>query len=206
MTETITELVEGAVGSPWIYLALCAFAALDAFLPMVPSESLVIGAGVFAATGSEPNLVGIVIAAAAGAFAGDPISYAIGSRAGARALRHADPRSRKRLAIERGARVLRARGGAMLIGCRYLPGARTAMTLTAGAAAYPRRSFALFDGIGAASWALYATLLGYLGGEAFEDDPLLGLAVGVVLALAVAGAVELIRHVARARRRGRLAA
>ena len=37
MAEAITELVEGAMGSPWVYLALCAFAAIDAFFPVVPS-------------------------------------------------------------------------------------------------------------------------------------------------------------------------
>ena len=55
MSDAITDLVEGAMGSPWVYLALCAFAAIDAFFPVVPSESLVITAGVFAATG-EPNV------------------------------------------------------------------------------------------------------------------------------------------------------
>ena len=55
MADRITELVEHAVGSPWVYLALFAFAALDAFFPIVPSESLVISAGVFAASGTEPE-------------------------------------------------------------------------------------------------------------------------------------------------------
>ena len=55
MGAAITDMVEGAMGSPWIYLALCAFAAIDGFFPLVPSESLVVSAGVFAATG-EPNL------------------------------------------------------------------------------------------------------------------------------------------------------
>ena len=57
------DLAEGAMDSPWIFAALFAFAALDAFFPIVPSESLVITAGVFAASG-EPNLVGIILAGA----------------------------------------------------------------------------------------------------------------------------------------------
>ena len=65
MADRITELVEHAVGSPWVYLALFAFAAIDAFFPIVPSESLVISAGVFAASGSEPELVPIILSAAA---------------------------------------------------------------------------------------------------------------------------------------------
>ena len=91
MADQITELVEHAVGSPWVYLALFAFAALDAFFPIVPSESLVISAGVFAASGSEPDLVPIILAAAAGAFLGDHISYFIGRFAGEKAMQRAKP-------------------------------------------------------------------------------------------------------------------
>ena len=55
MGAAITDLVEGAMGSPWIYLALCAFSMIDGFFPLVPSESLVVSAGVFAATGCWPT-------------------------------------------------------------------------------------------------------------------------------------------------------
>src|SRR5919106_3252237 len=89
MADAITELVEGAMGSPWVYLALFAFAAIDAFFPIVPSESLVISAGVFAASGSEPDLIPIILAAAAGAFLGDHISYFIGRTAGKRLMERA---------------------------------------------------------------------------------------------------------------------
>jgi len=123
------------MGSPWIYLALCAFAMIDGFFPLVPSESLVVSAGVFAATG-EPNLVAVIGVAALGAFAGDHISYLIGRTAGGRL----GSGSRKAAALKRGGRLLADRGGTILIVCRYIPGARTAITLTAGATRYPLRS------------------------------------------------------------------
>src|SRR5215207_6403872 len=194
MGEAITELVEGAMGSPWVYVALCAFAAIDAFFPMVPSESLVVSAGVFAATG-EPNLFAVIGVAALGAFAGDHISYTIGRTAGGRALRK--PGTRKAAALERGGRLLADRGGTILIVCRYIPGARTAITLSAGALRYPLRSFSFFDGIAALSWGTYSALVGYIGGAAFEEEPLKGLGVGLGLALTVALLVEVVRHVRR---------
>jgi membrane-associated protein len=196
MSDAIMDYVEGAMGSPWVYLALLAFAMIDAFLPAVPSESLVVSAGVFAASG-EPNLAGIIAAAAVGAFAGDHISYLIGRTAGGRLLRGARPGSRKAAALERGGRLLRDRGGTILIVCRYIPGARTAITLTAGAVAYRLRSFSLFDGVAALSWAAYSALVGYIGGAAFEDEPFKGLALGLGIALTVTLVVELIRHVRR---------
>jgi membrane-associated protein len=192
------NLVEGAVGSPWVYLALFAFAAIDAFFPVVPSESLVISAGVFAAAG-EPNLVGIIVAAAAGAFAGDHISYYFGRTAGGRLIERAKPGSKKAAAFARAGGLLEDRGGAILVICRYIPGARTAITLTAGAVAYPLRSFSMFDGMAALSWGTYSAMVGFLGGAAFEDEPWKGLALGLGLALAVSGAVEAVRHARRLR-------
>ncbi len=197
MADAITELVEGAMGSPWVYVALCAFAAIDAFFPIVPSESLVVTAGVFAASG-EPNLAGVIVVAALGAFAGDHISYMFGRTAGGKVLRRAQPGSRKAAAFERGGKLLADRGGTILIVCRYIPGARTAVTLTAGAVRYPLRSFSFFDGIAASSWAAYSALIGYIGGAAFEDAPFKGLALGLGSALTVTLLVEVIRH-----RRGR---
>jgi membrane-associated protein len=196
MADAITDLVEGAMGSPWVYLALCAFAAIDAFLPAVPSESLVISAGVFAATG-EPNLFAVIGVAALGAFAGDHVSYMIGRTAGGRVLKRAKPGSKKTAALERGGRLLNERGGTIIVVCRYIPGARTAITLSAGALRYPLRSFSLFDGIAALSWGAYSALVGYVGGAAFEEEPFKGLALGLGLALTVTLLVEVIRHVRR---------
>jgi membrane protein DedA with SNARE-associated domain len=192
MGHAITELVEGAMGSPWLYVALLAFATIDGFFPAVPSESLVVSAGVFAATG-EPNVFAVIGVAALGAFTGDHISYLLGRTAGGRVR----PEGRKAAALERGGRLLAERGGTILIVCRYIPGARTAITLTAGAVRYPLHRFSLFDGAAAFSWGAYSALVGYVGGAAFEEQPLKGLALGLGIALTVALLVELGRHARR---------
>jgi membrane-associated protein len=196
VADAIMDLVEGAMGSPWVYLALCAFAALDAFFPIVPSESLVITAGVFAASG-EPNLFAVIVASGLGAFIGDHISYFIGRFAGEKAMKRAKPGSRKAAAWAKGHKLLEERGGMILIVCRYIPGARTAITLTAGAVSYRLRSFTFFDAIAAFSWAAYSATIGYIGGEAFEESPWKGLALGLGIALTVTFTVELVRHLRR---------
>ena len=63
MFESLTEYVSG---SPWTYLFLFVVAALDAIIPLVPSETSVILAGVLASTG-DLNLVLVILFAAAGA-------------------------------------------------------------------------------------------------------------------------------------------
>jgi membrane-associated protein len=54
--------------------------------------------------------------------------------------------------------------------------------------------FAIFDGIAAIAWASYAALIGYLGGKAFEDNPIWGLLLGFGIAAAVFVVVELVRR------------
>ncbi|WP_192580378.1 hypothetical protein [Micromonospora sp. ALFpr18c] len=65
---------------------------------------------------------------------------------------------------------------------------------------YPRRRFLAFDALAACSWGLYSALVGYLGGLAFEQDPLRGLLLGLGLALTVTAIVEVIRWLRNRRR------
>jgi membrane protein DedA with SNARE-associated domain len=199
VTDAIIQLVEGALNSPWGLLALVLVAAVDGFFPVVPSESLVVTAGVFAAAGAQ-SLVLVIAAAALGAFTGDHVAYAVGHRAGDALTRRLGEGTRRAAAYAWAGRVLAERGGTVIVVGRYVPGGRTAVTLTAGAVQHPLPSFSVFDAIAAASWATYAALVGYLGGAAFEDEPLVGVVFGLGLALSFAGAVELVR---RARRRPR---
>ncbi len=195
MTDAISTWVEGAMASPWVLLALLALAAIDGFFPAVPSESLVVTAGVFAAATGEPSLPLVIVAAAIGAFAGDHVSYFVGRRARGRLARG----ERRRAAMAWAGRTLADRGGTIIVVCRFIPGARTAVTLTAGAVHHPLRSFSPFDALAAVLWGTYSALVGYLGGAAFEDEPLAGVALGLGLALAVATLVELVRHARRRR-------
>ena len=61
------------------------------------------------------------------------------------------------------------------------------------ASLFPWRRFALFDAAAALLWALYASLLGYFGGKAFEDEAWKGLLLALWIAFAVAGGVEIVR-------------
>ncbi|MEV0596641.1 DedA family protein [Nonomuraea cavernae] len=190
MSHAVLDLVQQAMSSPWLYVALFALALLDGFFPVVPAETAVITAGVFAASG-ETNLALVMLVSALGAFAGDHVSYLLGYRSAGR-LRERGPFvwARKALAV---------RGGQVLVVARYIPGGRTATTLTMGAVEYPLRSFTFFDAIAASSWAVYSGLIGFFGGMAFENDPLKGLLLGLGVALSVTGVVEAVRWIRRRR-------
>ncbi|MBQ0904246.1 DedA family protein [Micromonospora sp. U21] len=195
----LLDLLHQTMSSPWVYLAIFAIAVLDGFFPVVPSETAVITAGVFAASGA-PYLPAVILVAAVGALVGDHISYAIGRSGGTRLLDRLPPDGRRWAAVERARRGIADRGGLILTVARYVPGGRTAVTLTMGAVHYPRRRFLAFDALAAGSWGLYSALVGYLGGLAFEQDPLRGLLLGLGLALTVTMIVEVVRWLGRRRR------
>jgi membrane protein DedA with SNARE-associated domain len=156
---------------------------------------------VYAASG-EPRLGWVVVLAALGAFTGDHVSFLVGRRAGGRLVRAARAGSRREAAFGWARRTMAERGGLILVVARYVPGGRTAVTVTMGAVGYRLRSFSLFAVVAAVSWALYGALLGHVGGVAFEDDPVKGVAVGLGLALSVTAVVEGVRFVRRRRARG----
>ncbi|TDB71235.1 DedA family protein [Micromonospora sp. KC723] len=194
--ETVLDLLRHTVTSPWVYLVIFAVTAVDAFFPAVPGETVVITAGVFAASG-EPDLLAVIAAATLGALAGDHVSYAIGRGGGAHRLARLPTGSRRRASLDWARRAVGRRGGSILTTSRYVPGGRTAVTLTMGAVRYPLSRFLLFDALASASWGAYCGLLGYFGGLAFERDPVRGLLVGLGLSLAVTGLLELVRWVVR---------
>ncbi|MER7330841.1 MULTISPECIES: DedA family protein [unclassified Micromonospora] len=190
--ESALDLLRQLVTSPWVYLLLFGLTAVDAFFPAVPGEAAVITAAVLA-TGGNPNLVAVIVSAALGAWVGDYISYAIGRGGGAHRLARFPEDSRRRAGSEWARRAVHRRGGLILTIARYVPGGRTAVTLTMGAVRYPLRSFLLFDLIAAVSWALYSTLLGYFGGLAFEREPVKGILAGVGMSVAVTLVLESVR-------------
>lgn len=192
--DAVLDLATSLMGSPWLYVLVLGLSLLDAVLPVVPAETVVITAAAFAAAHGAPQLLPLVIAAWIGALAGDVIAHHLGRGAGrfARLLR----RLRIGDALLRWAETgLRTRGGAIIIGARFIPGGRTATTVTSGLIRYPRPRFVLFATIAALAWAVYSVVIGWIGGTAFHDQPLLGVALGVGLALAIAGGIELVRRV-----------
>jgi membrane-associated protein len=195
--DSVLELVSA---SPWTYAVILGVAALDAVLPLVPSETAVISAGVLAGAGDLS--LGLVIAAgAAGAYAGDSSAYLLGRSADERLKRtlfRGDKGARRQAWAEG---MLERHGGPLIFGARFVPGGRTATTVSAGALRMRWARFAAFAAMAALGWASYAALMGYVGGRAFEDNPLWGLLIGFGLAALTFVAVEVARRVrARSRR------
>ena len=146
----------------------------------------------------------MILAGAAGAIAGDNISYGIGNWVGEKTVKRwfRSEKSAKRL--DWAERTLDERGAYIIILGRFIPGGRTAVTFSAGyLPTFPWRRFIVYDVIAGLTGATYGALLGYFGGKTFEENPLWGVLLALGIALSLGFLVEAVRHY-RQRRRSRL--
>jgi len=193
------DVVDGVMGwlkdfssSPWFYAIIFAIAVLDSLVPIVPSETLVIVGGVAAGTGSL-SIVLVILCGATGAFVGDNLSYMLGREASDKVMRWQTrtERGSKRMAsiVEQ----IHERGGLLLITARFIPGGRTALTLSCGVTRQPRPWFVGWDVAAVVIWANYAALLGFIGGKSFEDNHTLAFLIAFTTAISVTALIELVR-------------
>ena len=183
LLNAVSEWAVALAGTPWVFVALYAFATIDGFFPPIPSESVIIAlAALFVANGT-PDFWILGAVAAAGAFTGDQIAYSIGKHIPIRRLRFMrGPKAQASLAWAE--RALAERGASFIIAARYIPIGRVAVNMTAGATAYPRRRFTALAVVAAISWSIYSVLLGIGAGKLFgKEHPLLAMAIGVAAGL-----------------------
>jgi membrane protein DedA with SNARE-associated domain len=183
------SLVDLASGSAWTYALVFALATLDVLAPILPSESLVVAAAALSASG-RLNVAVVAVAAAAGALLGDNIAFGCGRLLDTRLRRWLEATPRRRERLEWAEHQLDHRGGTIIVGARFIPGGRTVTMLAAGLLEMGWRRFVAFDIAAAFIWALYGTAIGYFGGTAFEDEPIVGVGVALVLALVAGAAIE----------------
>ncbi|GIJ53921.1 hypothetical protein Vau01_014370 [Virgisporangium aurantiacum] len=173
--------------SPLLYPLLTGLTSLDGVLPMIPSEAVVLAAGVYA-----PSMLLVIVATALGVFIGDHLAYGLArSVFGPRLIGRSERISR---AVAAAGRHLDRRAGLLIVTSRFLPGGRVTMNLACGSAGVPLSRFSPASAIAAVAWAAYTAGLGYLGGAAFAEHPLLGLAVGLGLSFVLGGVIELVRR------------
>lgn len=177
--------------SPLLYPLLVMLTSLDGVVPMVPSEAVVLAAGVFAHAGT-PIPVLVVVASALGVFVGDHLAYGLSRSILGPRLINRSPRVIR--AVASAHRQLERRPALLIVMSRFLPGGRVIINLASGAAGLPLSRFTPASAIAALAWAAYTVGLGYVGGAVFTENPLAGLAGGLGLSFVLGGAVELIRR------------
>jgi len=200
----VSALASLQVDSLLSYAIAIVIPALDAILPVLPSETAVITLGVATAGSTDPRIALLVACCAAGAFLGDNLCYLLGRRFAPwieRRFFRSEKGAKRRAWAERS---LERYGMPLIVVCRFIPGGRTAVMLSCGIIRYDRRRFIIATAIAGVIWASYSFFIGRLGGKAFEDKPWAGLLLALGGTLAVSGLIELVRRI-RARRTRRQA-
>lgn len=199
LVAAVVGWVIALVGSPWVFVALYAFAAIDGVLPPIPSESVVIALAALSVSTGEPNFYVLGAVAAAGAFTGDQAAYSIGKRIPVSRLRFMrGPRQQR--ALRWAEKALSERGASFIIAARYVPVGRVAVNMTAGAVGYSRRRFTGLAVIAAISWSFYSVMLGIGAGVWLGDEPLLAVVVGVASGVLIGVVIDaVLRWISRSR-------
>jgi membrane protein DedA with SNARE-associated domain len=187
--------------SAWIaaygYWAVLVLVGLESMGLPLPGETALIAAAVYAGTGHELNIVGVIAAASAGAVIGDNLGYEIGRLVGFPVVVRYGPRiglheGRLRL----GQYLFRRYGGAIVFFGRFVALLRTFAALLAGINRMPWPRFFFFNASGGIVWASLFGIGGYLLGFSMHriSGPFGAAMLGLALAAIVAGAMLLRRH------------
>jgi membrane-associated protein len=187
------------ISSHWWFLGIILVVAyLDSVIPVVPSETCVIIGGV-AASLDHQNIFAVIAAGAIGAFLGDNTAYQIGFRASGWFDRRAERKPKFATKLLWAQQQIKERGGMLLITARFIPGGRTALTLSSGITRQRRWWFVGWITVAVIIWATYAALLGRIGGEAFENDHTKAFLLAFGLAIGTNILIEVARHVYKKR-------
>jgi membrane-associated protein len=144
-------------------LALIIFLETGAMVFFLPGDSLLVTAGVYAATGKlDLLLLNLILIPCA--ILGDALSYFLGTKTGPMLFNR--PRSRffRPEHVAAAHSFYEKHGGKAIIIARFMPIMRTFVPVVAGIAGMSYRNFATFNIIGGASWVLSMTVLGYFVG------------------------------------------
>ncbi|MFJ6653971.1 DedA family protein [Microbacterium sp. NPDC091313] len=184
--------------SPWALPLMFLLVLGDAFLVVIPGEVAVTASGALAVSTGSPPLIAVIVVAGAAALCGDLACYAIGRWVGLERWRWMrGPRVSAAFAWAR-ARLDR-RMALVLFTARFIPFARLAVNLSAGASRLPLPRYAVVAGLAALGWAAYQALVGAIVASLVPGGPVVAVIVSVVLAVGLGLAVDAV--VARRGRR-----
>ncbi|MDO9589515.1 MAG: VTT domain-containing protein, partial [Microcella sp.] len=157
--DEITQWVVEAAASAWVLPVVAVLTILDAFLVVVPSETVVVALATLAISSGAPNLVLLIVVAAIAAMIGDSLTFALGRRMGSPLLaRIRSPRVQS--VFVWAGNALERRAALVIFIARYIPFGRVAVNLMAGATGFAYRRYLPLSALACTAWAIYNVALG----------------------------------------------
>lgn len=197
------DLVYAVAQSPWAMVVLVGLLVIDGFFPLVPGETMVVTLAALGASGHGPSPLAVLLVASAATMVGDGLAFLIG--------RSIHPTrwvwmrgSKAQIALHWASIRIERNPGAILVGAKFLPFVRVAVTMTAGASGLPVKKYLVFSFLAATIYTGYHVAVAITAGGLFVANPLLGLALsisfGLVTATAIGGIRKVVSRIARRRR------
>ncbi len=196
--DLLNDLILQAVASPWLLVVLFVVTVVDGFFPPVPSETVLVAAAAVSVSAGGSDLAALGVAAALGATVGDNIAFLLGRRIGTSRWGWMR-RPRVAAAFAHAERALDERGAALILGARYIPVGRVAVNMSAGAFRYPWRRFLPLSVLAGLGWSALSLAIGLLSGKWLEDQPIVGAAIGVAIAVTLGVVIDRCAAVRRRR-------
>ena len=197
--DGVDAWLQAIAASPWALVGMAALVFADAFLVVVPGEAAVTAFGALAVSHATFPLESVIVVAAAGAFAGDACCYLVGRTVGV-----------ERWAWMRGPRVgaalewararLERNAAVVLFTARFVPFARLAVNLAAGAARVDPLRYLGVAALAALAWASYQAVIGAIVAAVVPGGPVVAVIVSIVVAVGIGVGIDLVLA-RRARRR-----
>ncbi len=161
-----------------------------------PGETALVAGAVYAGVSDQLNIVGVIIAAAAGAILGDNIGFTIGYRGGNPLIQRIGHALHLNLSgLRYTERYFERHGDKTVFFGRFFSILRTYVALFAGINHMHWRRFFIFNAAGGVTWAVIFGLLGYfLGRSPLLPTILHALGIGgfVLLGVIVVGAIVVV--------------
>lgn len=131
---------------------------------LLPGDSLLLAAGVFAGQG-KLQIVWLIALSIIAAIIGYEVGYSIGKKIGPRLFKRKDGFLFREEYIGRTEKFFQKYGPSTVIAARFIAHVRTLVSLIAGASNMDRRRYFAYNVIGAIIWIVSLTLLGYYLGS-----------------------------------------
>ena len=167
--QNIRSLDELILWGGYLLLFVIIFAETGMFAGFfLPGDSLLITAGLIAASGSL-NIYLVILTLACGAVLGDATGYFVGRQLKKTIFGKPDSRFFHRDHLEKTEAFYRKHGSKTVFLARFVPVIRSFAATLAGVTEMPFRVFFLFSLSGAIIWVLCFTLSGYFIATLFPD-------------------------------------
>ncbi|MEV4667076.1 DedA family protein [Microbacterium sp. LWO12-1.2] len=185
------DLLTASLTGPWSLALMSVLVLGDAFFVVVPGEIAVTALGALAVSTGTPPLWAVITCAAVAATLGDVCCYLIGRQVGLERWRWMRA-ARIQQTLGWARRRLDSGTATVLFTARFVPFARLAINLVAGASRIHPPRYLMLVTLAATGWAAYQAAVGAAVAAILPGGPLVAVPVSIAVAVGIGLLIDVI--------------